>query len=683
VTGLAPRIFLSTALVIVVVLGGALALTKYRADKTADQSIEKALTATQSAIEDVLTARSQGLLQVTAGLAQVPDYVARIASALETESRSNLLDQVDEYATQTGAAWALLTDAHGVLQAWTYERSYFGDDLSESSLVGLALAGDTTKGVWIEPSSEGDIIFQAVAVPVFDPSRSAIHGILVTAYQINHELAEEIKRHTNSDVVFFALDSIGLAQVVVSTLDAESLSGTLRGLDLESAVDSDSVGTRLHLNVAGEVIMGTAGPLPTASGYAVGGYLGLRSRSVELAAFTQLGRTILWVFAGGLALALLSTFLVARKITRPLTQLVGATQQVGEGQYSGTIEVRSRDEIGALADAFRDMMRELKAKEELVAYLSTQEQETLVMPATPVPSTGEKPTSPFASQHSTRISIGTNLLGRYEISEVLGRGGMGVVYRAFDRELEEEVAIKTIRPEAVVADASLRERFKQEIRLARKISHKNVVRTHDLGEVDGTYYVTMEYVDGKNLKELIHQRGTLPASVTLTVGKQLCRALEVAHEEGVIHRDIKPHNMVLDARGFLKVMDFGIACLAEVPDAPERRERLTEVGAAVGTPEYMAPEQLLGQPIDARADIYAAGAVLFECLTGRVVFDAPTLPALMAKHIEEDADDPRTLNPDVPEELAELVLKALAKEADDRFASASELYQALDAIRLN
>jgi serine/threonine-protein kinase len=193
----------------------------------------------------------------------------------------------------------------------------------------------------------------------------------------------------------------------------------------------------------------------------------------------------------------------------------------------------------------------------------------------------------------------------------------------------------------------------------------------------------MEYVDGKNLKELIHQRGTLPASVTLTVGKQLCRALEVAHEEGVIHRDIKPHNMVLDARGFLKVMDFGIACLAEVPDAPERRERLTEVGAAVGTPEYMAPEQLLGQPIDARADIYAAGAVLFECLTGRVVFDAPTLPALMAKHIEEDADDPRTLNPDVPEELAELVLKALAKEADDRFASASELYQALDAIRLN
>ncbi len=682
-TGLAPRIFLSTALVIVVVLGGALGFTKHRADVTADQSIDKALTATQAAIEDVLAGRSGGLLQVTAGLAQVPDYVARIATAFENESRSNLLDQVDEYAAQTGAVWAMLTDAYGVLHAWTYERNYYGDDLSESSLIGMALAGDTTQGVWIEPTPDGDIIFQAVAVPVFDPSRTMIYGILVTAYEIDQDLAVEIKSHTNSDVVFFALDSIGLAQPVVSTLESETLAETLRSMDLEAAVGPDSVGTRLRMIVGGDDLVGTAGPLNTASGFAVGGYIGLRSRSVELAAFTQLTQTILWVFAGGLALALLSTFFVARRITRPLTQLVGATQQVGEGQYSGTIEVRSRDEIGALADAFRDMMRELKAKEELVAYLSTQEQETLVMPATPFPDGGGMPTVPSAGQKSTQISIGTNLLGRYEITEVLGKGGMGVVYRAFDRELEEDVAIKTIRPEAVVADASLRERFKQEIRLARKITHKNVVRTHDLGEADGTYYVTMEYVDGKNLKELIHERGTLPSSVTLTVGKQLCRALEVAHEEGVIHRDIKPHNMVLDARGFLKVMDFGIACLAEVPDAPERKERLTEVGAAIGTPEYMAPEQLLGQPIDGRTDIYAAGAVLFECLTGRVVFDAPTLPALMAKHIEEKPEDPRVFNPEITEALASVILKALSSEADDRFATATELYKALDAIRLN
>jgi serine/threonine-protein kinase len=192
----------------------------------------------------------------------------------------------------------------------------------------------------------------------------------------------------------------------------------------------------------------------------------------------------------------------------------------------------------------------------------------------------------------------------------------------------------------------------------------------------------MEYVDGKNVKELINERGMLPIGVSLTVGKQLCRALEAAHEEGVIHRDIKPHNMVLDARGFLKVMDFGIACIADVPDAEPQKERLTEVGAAIGTPEYMAPEQLLGTPVDGRADIYAAGAVLYECLTAKVVFEAPTLPALMVKHLEEEPQDPRAVNADIPDQFAEVVLKALSKEPGDRFETASAMYQALDAVRL-
>jgi len=682
VTGLAPRIFLSTAIVIVVVLGGALLLTKTRADRTADQSIERALTATQSAIEDLLSARSGGLVQVTAGLAQVPDYVARIDAALESGNRSNLLDQADEFTDQTGASWALLADAQGVSQAWTYQRHIAGEDLSESSLVGMALAGDTTEGVWIEPTAEGDVIFQAVAVPVFDPGRRMIHGILVTALQIDREIADEIKRHTNSDVVFFSLDTLDLPNVVVSTLGAGSTDSVFRNLDLAAAVDPEADGARLRVRLDGDDLVGAVGPLQTASGISIGGYVGLRSRSAELAAFTQLSRTMLFVFAGGLMLALVSTFLVARRITLPLRRLVGATRQVEEGQYSGTIEVRSQDEIGALADAFRDMVRELRAKEELVTFLSGQEQETVALPGQASGPISEVPTQAFKPQQSTRISVGGTILDRYEIREMLGRGGMGVVYRAYDRELDEQVAIKTIRPEAVRADATLRERFKQEIRLARRITHRNVVRTHDLGEVDGTYYVTMEFVDGKNLKDLIRERGRMPPSVALTVGKQLCRALEVAHEEGVIHRDIKPHNMVLDARGFLKVMDFGIACLAEVAPGQQQKERLTATGAAIGTPDYMPAEQLLGEQVDARADIYAAGAVMYECLTGKVVFEAPSLPALMAKHFEEEPADPRTISPDVPESLALIVLKALSKERDQRYAAAKEMYQALDAVRL-
>jgi serine/threonine-protein kinase len=255
-------------------------------------------------------------------------------------------------------------------------------------------------------------------------------------------------------------------------------------------------------------------------------------------------------------------------------------------------------------------------------------------------------------------------------------GGMGVVYRAFDRELQEAVAIKTLRPEALVGGGVALERFKQEIRLARKITHRNVVRTYDLGEVNGMYYLTMEYVEGTSLKQLIGTRGPLPVPVTLTIGKQLCRALEVAHEQGVIHRDIKPQNIVVEPSGVLKVMDFGIARLAN----RSKDEGLTKEGMSIGTPDYMSPEQLSGMELDARSDLYSAGVVLFECLTRRLPFEADSTYALIARQLEGAAPDPRTLNPDVPEALAQVILKAMAKEPGDRYQSAAEMHDALAAI---
>jgi serine/threonine protein kinase len=253
---------------------------------------------------------------------------------------------------------------------------------------------------------------------------------------------------------------------------------------------------------------------------------------------------------------------------------------------------------------------------------------------------------------------------------------MGVVYRAYDRELQEAVAIKTLRPESLAGDGIALERFKQEIRLARKIAHRNVVRTYDLGEVNGTYYLTMEYVEGTSLKQLIGVRGQLPVPVTLTIGKQLCRALEVAHEQGIIHRDIKPQNIVVEPNGFLKVMDFGIARLA----SRAKDQGLTLEGMSIGTPDYMSPEQLSGMELDARSDLYSAGVVLFECVTGRVPFEADTMYALIAKQLEEAPPDPRRLNADVPESLARVIQKAMAKEPAERFQTAAEMHDALAAI---
>jgi len=285
-------------------------------------------------------------------------------------------------------------------------------------------------------------------------------------------------------------------------------------------------------------------------------------------------------------------------------------------------------------------------------------------------------TKVLATPGADALRPGALLDGRYEVKEVLGMGGMGVVYRAFDRELQEPVAIKTLRPEAMSGDPVALERFKQEIRLARKIAHRNVVRTYDLGQVNGMYYLTMEYVEGTSLKQLISSRGKLPMPVTLTIGKQLCRALEVAHAEGVIHRDIKPQNMVVEPSGFLKVMDFGIARLAN----PPKGKGLTEAGMSIGTPDYMSPEQLSGGELDLRSDLYSAGVVLFECVTGRVPFEAETTWSLIAKHLEEEPPDPRALNAEVPEALARVILKAMGKDRDARFATAAEMHDALAAI---
>jgi serine/threonine protein kinase len=203
-----------------------------------------------------------------------------------------------------------------------------------------------------------------------------------------------------------------------------------------------------------------------------------------------------------------------------------------------------------------------------------------------------------------------------------------------------------------------------------------VVRTHDIGEFAGVYFITMEYVEGKSLRELIKSRGRLPVPVTLSVGKQLARALEIAHEQGVIHRDIKPHNMVVEADGVLKVMDFGIARLAAQP----QESGVTQQGMIVGTPEYMAPEQVLGRNLDGRTDLYACGCVLFECLTGRPPLSAETPYQLVAKLLEDIPVRVASINPDVPEALNALIAELLSKEPAARPATAVDLHDRLAGI---
>jgi HAMP domain-containing protein len=649
---------------VVAVLGLALLATKRRADAAADEATARAVRATEATIGDALAGRSRTLRRLTEALAQVPAYVSRIGESLRGGDRANLLDQVDELKAQTEAEWVLITDARGVLQAWTRQRDLYDEDFSGGALIGRALEGQPTEGLWLEPAPDGDEVYQAVGVPVTGPGSSAPLGVVVAAIRIDSAFAHLLRRQTNSEIVFYARDTVGVAQVAVSTLPAAAVREAIRALPLDSA--SDTTPGRLELTAGGEHYVGAAGRLTTADGVAIGGYAGLHSRDAELAAYRQLSRTIRWAFVVGLLLALGFSIVMARRITRPVRQLVDATRRVTAGQYAGRIAATSTDEIGELASAFDRMLEELREKERLVEYLQT------------APGRGGEPPPVPEPRPGGLLTIGARFAGRYDVLDVLGSGGMGVVYRAYDREVGETVAIKALRPEMGALDPTLLERFKQELRLARRITHRNVVRTYDLGEVDGVYYITMEYVHGTTVAALIREAGTLAVPATLTIGKQLCRALEVAHEEGIVHRDIKPQNLLVDPSGFLKVMDFGIARLAEAHAEPGKG--LTSAGMVVGTPQYMAPEQLLGEPVSPRTDLWATGAVLFECLTSRPVHQAPSLMALMARHMDGEPPDPATLNPEVSPAFGRVILRALARRPEDRWPSARALLEALESV---
>jgi eukaryotic-like serine/threonine-protein kinase len=665
---LGRRIFLGTALVVVAVLGSALLATKRRADVAADDASARALGATASSIAEALGSRSLTLLRLTQALVQVPAYVSRIGESLRAADRANLLDQADELRVQTGADWVLVTDGAGVLQAWTAHRSDFGEDFSRGALIGRAMEGQVTQGLWLEPTDEGDALYQAVGVPVVNFGSTTPFGVVVAALQVDSAFAAQLRRNTDSEIAFFSLDTLGVPQVAVSTLPKEAVAEQVRRAPMGNGADSTYA--RFDLRAGGEGYAAAAGLLRSADGVPLGGFVGLHSRDQELAAYRQLSRTIGWAFVVGLLLALGFSVVMARRITLPVRELVRATRQVSEGHYAGRIVGSTDDEIGELASAFGSMVEELREKDRLVEYLKTGGgggQATL------------PPTEPGTRPHGIgALAIGQRFAGRYDVLELLGSGGMGVVYRAFDREVGEAVAIKTLRPDLGDIDATLLERFKQELRLARRITHRNVVRTYDLGEVDGTYYITMELVRGTTVATLIREAGRLDVPATLTIGKQVCRALEVAHEEGVIHRDVKPQNLLVDHSGFLKVMDFGIARLAE--HRVEPGQALTAAGVVVGTPQYMAPEQLFGEPVDGRADLYATGAVLFECVTGRPVFEAPSLVALLARHLDDAPPDPRQLNGDIPESLAGVILRALARKPHDRWPTASHFLHALEQV---
>ena len=285
--------------------------------------------------------------------------------------------------------------------------------------------------------------------------------------------------------------------------------------------------------------------------------------------------------------------------------------------------------------------------------------------ATPLPAHGEVSVTKTLETPIKKLTTGTKFADRYEILEELGKGGMGEVYRVKDEKLDEEMALKVLKPEIAV-NKDMIERFKNELKFARKIAHRKVCKMYDLNEEEETPYITMEYVKGEDLKNYIRKKERLTEEEVIDIAKQVCEGLAEAHELGVVHRDLKPQNIMIDKKNNAKVMDFGIARSVETSG-------VTKSGVMIGTPDYMSPEQAEGEEADKRSDIYALGVIMYEMVTGSVPFKGDTAFSVALKHKTKLPSNPKKINPEVSENLSRLILVCMEKERERRYQTSEAL----------
>ncbi|HUO84347.1 MAG TPA: protein kinase [Thermoanaerobaculia bacterium] len=899
------KLFLLTGLIVLVVVGIAVGVTIRRSEEIAARSVDEGIREAASLYGRLSDGRLRELRLGADTLGDDVSFMAYVQDALygspepaalpeddsadaapsappaedaaEPESAApvaidyaSILDQLEQRRALLGSDLLVLTDDEGYLVARTDQPA-----VASSSRVDLYEDEPLVRQVIDDPDhagAEGLIVlggrlYHAAVAPLSAGARAIPVGYLVNALAIDDAFATTIGKATRTGVLFLASPEVAEESVAVRSANAPNAEALRRSAEMSSLFAGKSLAAR-RTTIDNSAYVLTGEPLVSA-GRVVAAAIFVRSLAAELAPFQEIERTLL--IAGGIALllALILSWLFAKRISRPITELAGMAQAVADGDYSVQPQPRGRDEVAILARSFAQMVSALRDKSELeqlyeemaartetaagiaaVQPAASREGTVLVTDLRGLPSAvgegkaedvialvsaamklqsseirrqdgrvlevvGHRLVSLFEGERGVihairaaraiheemalrmseqRLAIGAGIAsgdlvtggidleglgglaivgnapllallfaweaptghayvsletaqaagseilgastreevrlkwlpaplpvaalplssmttgmvridaaattsaaatmrldvqprnadltagdlfaGRYRIQELLGRGGMGVVYQAHDTQLDETVALKVLPREMLSRSGEELERFKREIRLARRITHRNVLRTYDYGEADGVYFISMEYIRGYTLAEMMEKNAKMAPRISMGIARQICRGLQAAHEEGIIHRDIKPQNVLIDQRGEVKLMDFGIARMTEASEA------MTQAGIVVGTPHYMSPEQVQGKKLDARSDVYSMGVMMYQMLVGKLPFAAPSLTAVLTAHITETPQPPIELRPEIGKEINAIVVRCLAKEPKKRYEDGGKLLADLDKLQM-
>jgi serine/threonine-protein kinase len=646
----------------------------------AGPALDQAVLRARDLVDEAVAARLDRLDLVTRLLAADAPFRAYVAEG----DRPSIRDLLSDRMTLYGCDAFVITDERGAPIADVWRSRGAAADPSGQPIIAAALARQSARGIWVEP--DGRILLAAA-----EPLDAGSAAVLVTLEALDDARALALRRTTGADLIFFSRPDPGSAPIAGAATLASSrahLADLLRAPALGLAHGSDGASPPPRIDIDGEAHVAVVAPLDAAAPDGRAGFVVLRSVDREIAWFRKIQGALVLVGLAAIPVALALGLLLGRHITRPIGTLVQAMERARAGDYDAPLPPEGNDEVGVLAGAFRSMLTRLKHREETDAWIgkiaaraSAGQQLKAgrgdgAEPLEAGPGRGPAPFAPggiTATLPPAAIAPGALLQGRFRLLAPIGAGGMGTVWKARDESLREIVAIKILAADGLRTRPEHLERIRQEILLARRISHRNVLRTHELLALGSAWGILMEHVEGASLHSVLAE-GRLPFSAGVRVVRQIMDGLQAAHAEGVVHRDLKPSNVLVDASGLVKIADFGLAR----PTGEGAGDALTLAGSVVGTPLYMSPEQAAGRPADLRSDVYSAGVMFFEILCGRRPFDAAGPVAQLRDHLETPPPSPRSINPALGEGIETVLLRALAKNPAARFASARALAEAFD-----